>query len=156
MRPAWALVLLAQGGCWLPAYTVASSASEWYEIPNVAKPPEEVVRVAREVLTRQGYRLLPATPADLGLESEWDTHLSSHWKEGFRTKVYVEVERLQGGRSRVKIQSYREYNDNAKAPMNLDSAQWIGASVDDKHKTKLGEPAMRVRQLLKLKLEGSP
>lgn len=156
MNRSWVLLLLAQGGCWLPAYTVASSASDWYEIPNVARPPEEVVRLAREVLSRQGYRLLPETPGALGLESDWDTHLSSHWKEGFRTKVYVEAERLDRGRSHVRIRSYREFNDNAKTPMDPHAAQWCGASVDEKHKTKVGEPAIRVRQLLKVKLEGSP
>jgi hypothetical protein len=152
MKRALALLLLP-AGCMMSNY-VSSSASEWVDIPNVAKPPEEIVRLAREVLSRQGYRLLPETPGALGLESDWDTHLSSHWKEGFRTKVEVRVERVDGGRCRVWIRDRREFNDNAKSPTNPDSAQWVGASVEVKQKGKMGEPSMRVRQLLKVKLEG--
>lgn len=154
MRRALVPLLAALGGCWLPTYTIASGSSDWYEIPNVAKPAEEVLRQAREVLARQGYRLLPASPGELGLESEWDVHLSSHWREGFRTKVELRVEKLESGRSLVLIRSFREFNDNARVPMNADAAQWVGASMDDKQKPKIPEPALRVRQILKVKLEG--
>ena len=156
MKRAVLLLLAAPAGCWVPAYAVASGTSEWVEIPNVAKTPAEVVRLAREVLSRQGYRLTPDTPGDLGLESDWDVHLSSHWRDGFRTKVEVRVEGSANGRSVVMIRDRREFNDNAKTPMNPDAASWVGASVDDKHKARLGEPSMRVRQLLKVKLEGQP
>ena len=148
------LVLSALAGCWLPTYTIASGSSDWYDIPPVAKPADEVLRQAREVLARQGYRLRPSSPGDLGLESEWDVHLSAHWREGFRTKVEVQVERLDGGRSLVRIRSFREFNDNARVPMNAEAAQWVGASMDDKQKPKIPEPALRVRQILKVKLEG--
>jgi len=114
------------------------------------------VRLAREVLGRQGYTLLPATPGALGLESDWDVHLSSHWRDGFRTKIEVYVDSPAPGRSLVRIRDRREFNDDAKNPMNGAAASWTGASLDEKHKRKLGEPAMRVRQLLKLKLEGQP
>jgi len=156
MRQAAFLLLAAPAGCWLPAYSIASNASEWVEIPNVARPPADVVRLAREVLSRQGYRLLPETPGALGLESDWDVHLSSHWRDGFRTKIEVEVEASAGGRALVRIRDRREFNDNAKTPMNPDAASWMGASMDDKHQRRMGEPAMRVRQLLKVKLEGTP
>jgi hypothetical protein len=157
MKRALVLLLAAPSGCWIPAYTIASNSSDWVEIPNVAKPPEEVVRLAREVLSRQGYTLLPQTAGELGFESDWDVHLSSHWRDGFRTKVEVRVEAAGApGRSRVRIRDRREFNDEAKNPMNPAAAAWMGATVDDKHNRKLGEPAMRVRQLLKLKLEGQP
>lgn len=154
MRAALVLLLAAPAGCWLPNYTIASASSEWYEIPAVPKPAEEVLRQAREVLARQGYKLLPSTPGELGLESEWDVHLSSHWREGFRTKVEVRVEKAEGGRSLVRIRSFREFNDNARVPMNGEAAQWVGASMDDKQSPKIPEPALRVRQILKVKLEG--
>src|SRR5687768_14583809 len=132
MKRALVLLLLAPpAGCWLPAYTFASSGSDWIEIPNVAKPPEEVVRLAREVLTRQGYTLLPATPGALGLESDWDVHLSSHWRDGFRTKIEVVVESSAPGRSLVRIRDRREFNDDAKNPMNGAAASWTGASLDE-------------------------
>lgn len=156
MKRAWVPLLATLGGCWLPAYTIAQSSSEWFEIPHVNRPADEVVRSAREILARQGYRLRPDSPGDLGLETEWDVHLSSHWREGFRTKVELRVDRAGPDRSVVRVRSYREFNDFARAPWNADEAQWVGASLDEKHKFKIGEPAMRVRQLLKVKLEGQP
>lgn len=156
MRVAALFLLLAPAGCWLPAYTVASGASDWVDIPNVNRPPDEAVRTAREVLTRQGYRLAAGAPGELRLESEWDVHLSSHWRDGFRTKIEVRVDRMDNGRSLVRIRDFREFNDHGKSPMNPDAAQWVGASVEDKHRVKMGEPSMRVRQLLKVKLEGQP
>ena len=154
MKRAAALLCLALPGCWMPAYVVGTSASDWYETPPTTKPPEDIVRYAREILTRQGYRLRPSDP--YAVLTDWDVHLSSHWREGYRTQVEVFVERIQDGRCVARIRSHREVNENALNPMMEKEATWGNGSLDEKHKPKLGEPAIRVRQLLKMKLEGAP
>jgi hypothetical protein len=154
MKRAVPLLLAALSGCWMPAYVVGTSASEWYEIPPTTKPAADVVRYSRDILVRQGYRLLPSDAYTV--LTDWDVHLSSHWREGFRTKVEVVVERDHDGRTVARVRSYREVNENALNPMMEKEATWGNASLDEKHKPKLGEPALRVRQLLKLKIEGAP
>lgn len=154
MRKAAPVLLALLAGCWMPSYIVGTACSDWYDIPPTSKPAAEVVRHAREIVTRQGYRLVPAGPATV--LSDWDVHLSSHWREGFRTRVEVEVEATPDGRSRARVRSYREVNENGRNPMVIEDAVWGNASLDEKQKNKMGEPALRIRQLLKVKLEGAP
>ena len=154
MRSATFLLLAPLGGCWMPSYVIGSSSSEWYEVPPVSKPPAEVAKMARDLLLRQGFRLMPEVPGETRAETEWDVHLSSHWRDGFRSKVEVAVEKADDGRTRTLVRSFREVNENAKNPSIPEQAIWGNASLDEKHAPKIGEPAIRVHQLLKLKLEG--
>jgi hypothetical protein len=156
MKFATLLLVAPLAGCWMPSYIVGTSASEWYDLPPVSRPAEDVVRLAREILARQGYRALPGKPGSGYVETDWDTQLSSHWREGYRTKVEVEVEATADGRSVTRVRSHREVNENGRNPLSASDAVWGNGSLDEKHKPKLGEPAIRVRQLLKMKLEGPP
>ncbi|HYF01618.1 MAG TPA: hypothetical protein VEJ18_22035 [Planctomycetota bacterium] len=140
-------------GCLVPE-VFGTSASEWYTVGPVRRPTEEVVQLTRDTVARS-YRLLPMEPGAARLETDWDVHMSSHWREGFRTKIEVEFERHDSGGVLVRIRSYREINDNARNPAIQEQAKWIAAEVDEKHKDKVSEPALRLRQLLKFKFERS-
>lgn len=153
MRPFVLLAPALLGGCLVPE-VFGTSVSEWHIVGPVRRPAEEVVQIARDTVARS-YRLLPMEPGEPRLETDWDVHMSSHWREGFRTKVEVEFERHDGGGILVRIRSYREINDNARNPVIQEQAKWIAAEVDEKHKDKVSEPALRLRQLLKIKLERS-
>ena len=153
MRPVARLLPLALAGCLVPE-VFGTSVSEWHVVGPVRRPPEEVVQITRDTLARS-YRLLPAEPGQARVETDWEVHLSSHWREGYRTKVEAEFERHDSGGILVKIRSYREINDNARNPTVPEQAKWIAAEVDEKHKDKVSEPAVRLRQLLKFKLERS-
>ena len=154
MRIAPLLLLAPLAGCWMPSYVIGTSASDWYEVAPCSLPVAEVVKISREILLRQGYRLPPEQAGQTRLETDWVVFLSSHWREGFRTKVEVVVERTGEGRTIAAVRAFREVNEDGKNPSMLDSAIWGNASLDEKHKPKMGEPAMRVQQLLKIKLEG--
>ena len=151
----WTLLLLpiAVSGCLVPE-VFGTSASEWLTVGPVRRPAEEVVQITRDVVARS-YQLLPSEPGESRLETDWNVHMSSHWREGFRTKLEVEFERHDSGGILVRIRSYREINDNARNPVIQEQARWIGAEVDEKHKDKVSEPALRLRQLLKIKFERS-
>lgn len=153
MRTLTFLLLAPLAGCWMPSYVIGTSASDWYPVPPSPLPVAEVVKTARELLLRQGYRLLPDTGPDR-LETEWLVFLSAHWREGYRTKLEVVVEKAEDGRSVASVRAFREVNEDAKNPSMAANAVWGNASLDEKHKPKMGEPALRVQQLLKFKLEG--
>jgi hypothetical protein len=128
--------------------------SDWYEAGPARKPLDEVVAATKEIVLRQGYKILPIDPASPRLETAWDEHLSPHWREGYRTRVEAEFEVLPGGGGvLVRVRSAREINNEAGTPTISDRAQWISAHLDDKQKPKIAEPAIKIRQLLKFKLE---
>lgn len=153
MRPLAILACALLSGCLVPE-VFGTSVSEWHIVGPIRRPTEEVVQLTRDTVARS-YRLLPTEPGAARFETDWDVHMSSHWREGFRTKVEVEFERHDSGGVMVRIRSYREINDNARNPAIQEQAKWIAAEVDDKHKDKVSEPALRLRQLLKIKLERS-
>lgn len=144
-------------GCYIfdPVITAAtSSSSEWYSTGAIKKPKQEILATAREILVRESYKVPPFNLEGSWLQTEWKVELSSHWREGYRTKVEVELVPVAGGGTDARVRSYREFNDNAKTPMMPDDATWMPASFDDKQADKVPEPALRLRYLLRFKLLG--
>ncbi len=154
-RLAWALIPLAGGCFWAETLRpLAPASSDWYEVGPVRKPVDEVMKAAHFYLVRSGYVIPAYNPADLWFETSWDTHMSSHWREGFRTKVEVEFEEQANGSTLARIRSYREYNEESKQPMIEEKAKWIGASVEEKQVPLIPEPAIKLQQQLKMKFIG--
>ena len=152
-RTLWAALPLA-GGCFLLDVTspvLGTSASDWYEVAPVTKPVPQVMEIARETVRRAGFTLLPADTTDR-IFTEWLVQLSSHWREGFRTRLELEVVRPDGGGLTVRVRGIREINDDARAPASPAQAHWINASLDDKQKEKIPESALRVHQILRMRL----
>jgi hypothetical protein len=151
------LLLPALAGCmfWrLADPLAATSSSDWLETGPVRRSKEDVAQTARDCLLRAGYPLPPFDPAATEIETDWITHLAPQWRDGFRTRVDVELVPLSEGAINVRIKSYREINDEGKWPMIAEKATWIGASIDDRHKQFIPEPALKLQQQLKLKFFG--
>jgi hypothetical protein len=150
-----ALALL--GGCFfldLAEPIAATAAGDWYEVGPILKPPEEVLRAAREIVTRQGYAILEPPRAPYAFETDWVVQLSAHWREGYRTRLEVHVAPVEPRGVVARVRSFREFNDNAREPMSLEKASWTGASIDPRHAEKISEPALRVAHLLQFKYFG--
>jgi hypothetical protein len=153
MRPLLPLLLLAFPSCAVSDLT-GENRSVWYEAGPAQKPLDEVVALTKDIVLRQGYKVLPVDPRSPRIETAWDEHYSPHWREGYRTKVEAEFDVLPGGGGvAVRVRSFREINNEAGTPTIAERAQWISASLDDKHKPRIPEPAVKIRQLLKFKLE---
>lgn len=151
------LLLPLLGGCFFLQIfepIMATSVCAWQETGRLRKPIEEIRKATREIVTRQGYTIAEADPEAWRFETEWKVELSPHWRDGHRSKIEVEFLAFPDGGYNVRIRSYREYNDNSKQPMMLDKAVWMGASIHEKHEPLIGEPTIRVRQMLKLKMIG--
>lgn len=150
----WAVLPLA-GGCFmydLSSPVLGASTSDWYEVAPVTRPVPQVMEVARDAVRRSGFTLLPSDTTDR-IFTEWIVQLSSHWREGFRTKLEVEVVKLEPGPGvKVRVRGIREINENAKDPTSAPQAHWINAGLDDKQKERIPEFALRVHQVLKLRL----
>jgi len=159
-RRGWILVPLLGGCLWGGCFwaewfrPLAAASSDWYPVGPVRKPLEEITRAAQYYLTRAGYVIPAFDPGARRLETGWDTHLSSHWREGFRTKVEVEFQDMEDGSTLIQIRSYREFNEESRYPMIAEKASWIGAATDDKQAPLIPEPAIKLQQHLKLKLVG--
>lgn len=155
MRSFLWVALSLPGGCFmydLSSPVLGTNTHDWYEVAPVTKPLPEVLEIAREAVRRSGFTLLPPDTTSR-IFTEWIVQLNSHWREGFRTKLEVEVvKREAGGGLAVRIRGVREINEDAKYPTNPARAHWINASLDDKQKEKIPEYAMRVHLVLKRKL----
>ncbi len=157
MRPTLLFAAPLLGGCFLMDFAAplaATSGSDWYDVGPVHRPLDEVTRATRDYLIRAGYKIPGFDASARELETDWDTHLSMHWREGFRTKVEVAFVEAAGGANLVHVRSYREVNNTSSQPMNPGKADWMGASLDDKHAQKISEPAVRLVQQLRLKFQG--
>lgn len=156
MRIPLLVLALAQSGCSMlhgVEDLAGTATSSWHSVGPVRKPLAEVMAVTRDIMVRQGYVVPPAAPAARRLETAWDVHLSSHWREGNRTKLEAEVEDAGGGFT-IRLRSHTELNNNSKQPLSADQAQWIGASLDKKWEDRMEDPAKRFQTMLKLKFEG--
>lgn len=152
MRPMLAFPLLLSG-CAM-ATIMGESSSPWFEAGPTRLPAAEVAAITRDLILRQGYRLpSSAAPNATRFVSDWDVRLSPHWREGYRTRVEAEVVTLDRGGLGVRVRSQREVNNEAGKPTIPEYAQWVSASLDEKQKTKIDEPALKIHQLLKFKLE---
>ena len=154
MRPMLAIpLLLALTGCQM-ATIMGESSSPWFEAGPSGLPAAEVAAITKEMILRQGYRLPPSGPDATRFLSEWQVTLSPHWREGHRVRVEAEVFRTEERRGVfVRVRSQREVNNEAGKPTMAEHAQWMSASLDEKQKTKIDEPALKLHQLLRFKLE---
>lgn len=154
-RFAWA-PLLALGGCSMGGAlgTLMGAASDWYEVGPVRKPLPELMETTRLYLVQSGYVVTRMDAVERWLQTEWDVHLNTHWREGFRTKVDVEFPEQPDGSTLIRIRSSREVNTEDVAPMQADRARWMSAATDDKQKPLIPEPAIKLRQQLKIKFFG--
>lgn len=151
------LLLPLLSGCSLNE-VMAGVASErqsiWYETGPVRKPREDVARTVREFLLRQGY-VAPAFEAGSErIETGWDTHLSTRWREGYRTKLEAEILADAGGGFNVRVRSTMEINDNERHPSIAERAQWVGAGASEKHKARIPEPAIKLHTQLRTRFFG--
>jgi hypothetical protein len=151
----WPLLTLSLSSCGLIGGSLAAErASDWYETGQVKKSREEIVRVLRELILRQGYLTAEFDPEQQRGESSWDTHFSVRWREGFRTKVEAEILPLPSGGFNVRVRSLMELNDNDSTPIAPERAQWVGAGVSDKHKIHIADQALKLHTLLKNRFFG--
>lgn len=144
-------------GCFLLQWAeplTLTSVSEWHELPRVDRPLDELSQMAHDLLARDGYKFADYRPGSHHLMTEWDVHLSSIFREGFRRKVEVFIQPVADKTFNIRIRSYREVNDDPKYPLMEDRASWMGATIDAKQGEKIPEPAIRLRQLMKYKLYG--
>lgn len=160
MNRAYLLLLLPLlGGC-MPGEVLAGAGaerhSEWFETGPVRKPKDELLRLVRDLMLRQGYQVPYPEPNGNTLESGWDTHLSPRYREGYRSKIEAEIVPVEGsgGGLNVRVRSTLEINDNTAYPGIAEQAQWVAAGISDKHRPRIPEPAMKLHQVLKLKLFG--
>lgn len=150
------LLLPLLGGCfWAETLRpLAAASSDWYEVGPVPKSLEEITEAIRYYLARARYPLPSIAPGAREFETGWDTRLSSHWREGYRTKVEIELPAQADGSTLVRIRSYREYNDEHRFPLSEEKASWVGASIEDKQAPLIPEPAIKLQQQLKVRFFG--
>jgi hypothetical protein len=132
----------------------AESTSDWYETGQVRKNREEVIRVVRELMLRQGYLIAEYDAAQQRIETSWDARLSTRYREGYRTKLEAEILPLDSGGFNVRVRSTMELNDNDNAPAIAERAKWVGAGVSEKHKQHIPDQAIKVHMLLKNRFFG--
>ena len=132
----------------------ARRMSSWYDTGQVKKPREDLARTVRELMARQGYNVPDFNEKKGWIESDWDVSLSPRYREGYRTKLQVEIEPLDEGGYNVRIRSWMEINNASINPSDPERAVWIGAGVSDKHKDHIAEPALKLFTTLRLRLFG--
>lgn len=148
------LLLALLGGCGQSVWGLAAdSTSEWYETGQVRKPKSDIARTVRELILRQGYQT-PEFDADNRLETAWDTHLATRWREGFRSKLEVEIVPYETGGFNVRVRSHMEVNENEHQPAIAERAKWVGAGISEKHKVRIPEPAIKIQTQLKNRFFG--
>lgn len=154
MRRFLCAVPLLVAGCSMASVTapvLGTAYSDWYEVEPVMKPLPVVMEIARTEVQHAGFTLLPDDGTSR-IYTEWIVQLSGHWREGFRTQLEVEVVPRQPRGFKVRVRGIREVNDAMRNSGKLDAAEWINASLADKQKPLIPEYAIRVSQILKLKL----
>ena len=155
-RLAWALFLLGSG-CSMnstPFGIGAQRTSDWFETGKVMKSRQDIASTIEQLLQRQGYRLEPQDGSGTRFETDWDTHLSTHWREGYRVKIEAEILPLEDGCFNVRVRSSMEINDTSTSPGIAEQAAWVPAGVSDKHKDRIGLSALQIRTQLKTRFFG--
>ncbi|MBI3856056.1 MAG: hypothetical protein HY293_10245 [Planctomycetes bacterium] len=156
-RFAWLLLPLLSTSCLsdiLGGSMGADRTSNWYETGVVRKPREELARNVKELLLRHGFQTAEFDAANERVETSWDVRLSTLWREGYRTKVEVEILPGDLGGFNVRVRSTMEINDNEKSPAIPERARWVGAGVSDKHKSRIPDTAIKINTLLKNRFFG--
>src|SRR5690242_20247731 len=104
IRFAWmVLPLLAACSGFIGGSMGAERTSDWYETGPVRKTREEIVRVVRELLLRQGYQTAEFDAAQQTAETCWDARYSPRWREGVRTRLEAQVLPLAEGGFNVRV-----------------------------------------------------
>jgi len=158
MRYLPGLVLPLLGGCFVlrtaSPMLGTDSVSAWYEVTPVLKTVPEILKSSREAIRKAGFAALPPKEDDPNrIETDWVIELSAHWRQGSRSRIELEVAPIEGARGyTVRVREKREVNDNATSPDDATKADWIPATFDEKQKTRTGENALRIQQLLKFRL----
>lgn len=142
----WAALPL-MAGCII----VGVSKSNWYDVTPVMKPADQVLAACHEAIHKAGYKEIPGEDP-YQMATEWMVLLSSHLREGIRTRVEIQVTVADPRGLTVRVREFREINNNASTPTSEGDAEWIPASLDDKQKPRMGETAIRVQQILKFRL----
>ena len=154
MKPYAILLLTLLGGCGQSAWgLMADRTSDWYETGPVRKSKEDVARTVRELILRQGYQT-PEFDTANRLETAWETRMAVQWREGYRTKLEAEILPAEAGGFNVRIRSTMEVNENQSQPAIPERAQWVGAGVSDRHKSRIPEPAIKIQTQLKNRFFG--
>jgi len=150
------LLLLPLSACsgFIGGSMAAESTSDWYETGQVRKNRDEIVRIVRELLLRQGYLTAEFDVTQERAETSWDARYSTRWREGYRTKMEAEILPLASGGFNVRVRSSMEVNDNANSAAIPERAKWVGAGVSEKHKVHIPDQAIKVHMLLKNKFFG--
>lgn len=156
-RSAWLLLPLL-GACsmsdMLSGAMGADKTSEWYETGTVLKPRADIVASVRQLLLRQGYPTAEFDPGQERVETGWDTHYSTRWREGYRTKVEAEIVPAGSGGFNVRVRSTMEINDNENQAGIPERARWVGAGVSERHKVRIPDAAIKLQTQLKNRFFG--
>ena len=145
------------GGCFMNTIAepiLATSTTEWRRLGPVLKPAADVFKTAWTTVVRQGFSIPHYDPKEERIDTGWDVHLSAHYREGYRAKLEVLFEKDESGATTLLMRAYREMNDNAKNPTSPDLAQWIGAGFDERQKSHMVDPLVRLHMSLKLTFFG--
>ncbi|HLY10009.1 MAG TPA: hypothetical protein VKW04_11950 [Planctomycetota bacterium] len=132
----------------------ATRTSPWYETDPIQKPREELTRTVRELITRCGYQAPEVAASANYFVTDWEVRMSAHWHDSFRSKLEIELVPLEKGGFTVRTRSWLEVNNNMFSPSDPNKAEWVGAGVDDRHKDRINEPALRFHSLLKFRIFG--
>jgi hypothetical protein len=132
----------------------ANRTSPWYETGDVLKSRDELTKMVRELIDRCGYKVPESQENGDYFVTEWDTRMSPHWRESFRSKLEIEIVSSGNGQFNVHTRSWMEVNNNMVAPSDPNKAEWVGAGVTDRHKDRINEPALRFHNMLKFRLFG--
>lgn len=149
---------LLLGGCGLVSSIiqpmVETSAGKWHQVGPVRRDLEEIATLTRDLILRQDFTIPDFKPTEGLIMTDWKVRLSPRFREGTRTKIEVNFHPESDGSTLIRLRSYREINENSELPMIADQADWVGASIDEKQSRYMDEPAMKLQQMLKLKLFG--
>jgi len=131
----------------------ANRTSPWYETGEVRIAREDLLRTIRELISRNDYVISNLDTNANQIETDWDVHMSPHFRQSYRSKLEIELVPGPGGFN-VRTRSWMEINNNSPHPSDIDRAEWVGAGVSDRHKDRISEPAMRFHSMLKIRLFG--
>jgi hypothetical protein len=160
MRQSAALALALLAGCSVvgpndfAGAAGANRTSPWYETGSVTKPREDLAKTVREIVVKCGY---PDPDIDVRTETfttDWVVQLSPRWREGFRSRLEIEIVPLGGGAYNVRSRSWMEVNNNSVAPSDPNKAEWVGAGVTDRHSDRIPEQGLKFYNMLKFRLFG--
>ena len=153
-----ALLVIHLGGCGMIAKLIQPlveiSAGSWYTVGPVRRDLAEVSTLTRDLILRHGFKIPEFNPRGTFIETEWKVQLSPRFREGIRTMLEVTFHSNAKGETLIRIRSHCEINDDSETPMLSNKAIWVGASIDEKQSARMNEPAMKLKQVLKLKLFG--